>query len=154
MATAPTPVSVDELAGQYLQLKKTADDLAQAAAEAQKPLQEKAQELRDLVRECGSAHAEKAKLLHGISYEIMCSFGQSVTVDGTAVENFRLALVQAKQARVLRKVFEKTIRWTLAPQASAIIRGMELPKKLSALYAACSVVRDQTPRLTVRPKNA
>jgi hypothetical protein len=153
-AVAPSAVRVDKLAAEYLGLKKTAEEKAQAAAEAQKPLQDKAQELRELVREHGSAHAEKSKLLHGVSHEIMCSFGQSVTIDAAAVENFRLALVEAKQAGLLKRIFEKTIRWTLSPEASRIVRGISLTPKLARLFSACQVVKDNTPKLIVRPKSA
>ncbi len=150
----PTPASVDELAKDYLELK---DKLLQAQLEVralQEPLDKKADELRELVREHGSAHAEKSKLLHGISYEVMCSFGQSVSIDAAAVETFREALVKSKQARLLKRIYQKTIRWTLAPDASAIIRNFTLAPKLSGLFAACQVVKDKTPTLIVREKNA
>ena len=120
----------------------------------QEQLDNKADELRELVREYGSAHAEKSKLLHGISYEVMCSFGQELKIDAAAVETFREALVLSKQARLLSRIYQKTIRWTLAPDASAIIREFILAPKLSRLFAACQIVKDKTPALTVREKNA
>ena len=151
---SPTPALVDELAKQYLELK---DKLFQAQLEVralQEPLDIKAAELREVVRQYGSAHAEKSKLLHGISHEIMCSFGQSVSIDAAAVETFREALVKSKQVRLLKRLYEKTVRWSLSPQASAIIREFTLAPKLSRLFAACQVVKDKTPTLTVRSKSA
>jgi hypothetical protein len=151
--SAPTPVRVDELAKAYMALK---DEYLEARLEAEtvaELLEKKAAELKALVSDFGSAHAEKSKLLHGVTHELMVTFGSSVSIDGAAVEKFRLALVAAKKARVLRKLFEKTIRWTLSPLAPTLIKGeRQLPQRLLALYAQCEVVKQKTPSLTVREK--
>ena len=152
--SAPTPVRVDELAEAYLALK---DEYLEARLEAEVTadlLEKKGAELKALVSDFGSAHAEKSKLLHGVTHELMVTFGSSVSIDGAAVEKFRLALVKAKKARVLRKLFEKTIRWTLSPLAPTLIKGeQQLPKPLLALYAQCEVVKPKTPSLQVREKS-
>ena len=117
-------------------------------------------ELRELlitqVREFGSAHAEKSKLLHGLEWEVLATFGSSNVLDGAAVETFRLALLQEKKTRLLKKVFEKVIRWTMADTAGAFLRteheAGKFPDRLYALFARCSVPKELTPRLQVRPK--
>jgi hypothetical protein len=43
------------------------------------------------MRDFGSSHAEKSKLLHGITQEMMVTFGSAVSIDAAAVERFRLA---------------------------------------------------------------
>ena len=74
-------------------------------------------------------------------------------MDGAAVERFRQELVKAKQARLLKKVFEKTTRWNLSPMASVIIKAeKKLSNKLLALCAQCAVTKAKKPSLTVRPK--
>src|SRR5436305_369581 len=83
---------------------------------------------------------------------IMATYGSSVSFDAAAVEKFRLALVKKKQARLLKKVFQKDVRWSLAPEASVIIKGEKLSKPLLALYSQCQVVKPKTPSLTVREK--
>jgi hypothetical protein len=155
ISTAPSPAEVDELAEKYNSLK---DDLLQATlamAEAQKPFEQIQNDLRELVAKYGSAHAEKSKILHGVKDEIMATFGVTTSVDAASIEVFRLALVKAKQARLLGKIFTKTIRWTLNPMAALIIRESgKLSKSLLALYSQCEVVKPKTPTLTVREKSA
>jgi putative Mn2+ efflux pump MntP len=46
------------------------------------------EELICLVEEFGSAHAEKSKLLHGITHEILATFGLSTSIDAAAVGLF------------------------------------------------------------------
>jgi hypothetical protein len=151
--SAPTPTRVDELAQEYLALKGIADAAWQAANAASLPAQQKADELKKLVEASGSAHAEKSKILHGIGFEIMATFGQSVSIDAAAVEMFRLALVKAKQARLLKRVFEKTVRWSMARNAATVIKAeKKLPAKLLALYSQCEVVKSNSPSLKVRAK--
>ena len=109
-------------------------------------------ELVDLVRDFGSAHAEKSKLLHGAVYEMMATFGMSSSTDAAAVEKFRQALVKAKQARLLKRIFQKTTRWDLSPEAGLVIRDTKLSKSLLALYSQCSVSKPKSPVLEVRKK--
>jgi hypothetical protein len=80
--SAPTPVRVDELAEAYLALK---DEYLEARLEAEITadlLEKKGAELKALVSDFGSAHAEKSKLLHGVTHELMVTFGSSVSIDG------------------------------------------------------------------------
>jgi len=153
---APTPAAVDELASRHETLERELEEIANQAAEEAAPknaeLEKLEVQLLDLVKAHGSAHAEKSKLLHGIAWEVMATFGSSTSTDNAALERFRLALVQAKQGRLLRRMFEKTVRWLLKPEASEIVKGEKLSKPLLALYSQIAVVTPATPRLTVRPK--
>jgi hypothetical protein len=84
--------------------------------------------------------------------EVMVTYGQTVSVDEAAVETFRLALQKDGKARLLKTIFEKTIRWTMQPQASEIIRGSKLSDRLRGLWAKCQIVTARTPSVTVRAK--
>jgi hypothetical protein len=103
-----------------------------------------------LVEEFGSAHAEKSKLLHGIRYEMLATFGMSTSIDAAAAERFANARRVTKQTRLLNRMFDQQIRYTLAADASSIIRSVELSKPLLALFAACQVTKPRTPILKVR----
>jgi hypothetical protein len=153
LITVPTQPEIDKLAEEYQSLEKEFDRAEGELKAAAAKLDQKADELIRLVTSFGSAHAEKSKLLHGIRFEIMSTQGVSTSIDGAAVERFRLELVKSKQARLLKKVFEKTIRWNLSPMASVIIKAeKKLSNKLLALYAQCTVSKAKKPGLTVRPK--
>lgn len=154
MTSAPTPAQVDQLAKEHLALKEKWLDAKLHASKLQELLEINQELLRKEVTEHGSAHAEKSKLLHGIGYEIMASYGVTTSTDAAAVERFREALVEAKQTRLLKKVFQQTIRWTLEPMAAVVIKGEKLSKSLLALYSQCEVVKAKTPTLTVREKSA
>lgn len=151
---SPTPAEIDEKAKQYNVLKDKLLEATLAAKEAQVPLDTLKTELIELVRNFGSQHAEKSKLLHGIKQEIMGTFGMQLIYDGAAVERFRLALQEAKQTRLLKKVFQQSIRWTINPEASVIIKGEKLSKPLLAAYSQCEVMKAITPSLKVREKSA
>jgi hypothetical protein len=150
--SAPNPAEIDKLSKEYLELKEKLFTAQLAATDISQQMTLKAELLRDMVSKFGSAKGEKSKLLHGLEYEVMATFGQTVSIDAAAVETFRDALKQAKQARLLGKLFEKTIRWTLNPEASKIVRSSTLSKKLSDLFAKCEVVKPITPKLQVRLK--
>src|SRR5437868_12011392 len=98
--SAPPPAEIDVKAEQYYRLKDNVTKAVLAAKDAQVPLDQLKEELIDLVRDFGSAHAEKSKLLHGITQEMMVTFGSSVSIDAAAVEKFRMALEEAKQTRL------------------------------------------------------
>jgi hypothetical protein len=151
---APTPAQVDAKASEYFALKDKLLEATLAAKEAAIPLDQLKEELIVLVREFGSVHAEKSKLLHGITREMMVTFGSTVSIDGAAVERFRLALVKANQARLLKKVFLQDVRWSLSPEASAIVKAEKLSKPLLALYSQVEVVKSKSPSLQVREKSA
>ena len=152
--TAPTPHEIDQAAKKYAELKEQTLQQKLAYSDCQQQLETQAELLRDLVGKFGGAHAEKSKLLHGLKFEVLCTYGQEVKIDAAKVENFRLALVEAKQPRLLTRIFEKTIRWTLKPQASQIIRSDNFPEEYRALFADCEVITAKTPALKVREKSA
>jgi len=151
-----SPAELDALAQEYreLQQKIAAIDLETNKRTA--PHVARLDQLRglfiDFVREHGSAHAEKSKIAYGVSQEIMVTFGTSSSIDAAAVNNFRLALVKAKLTRLLKRIFDRTERWDLRPNAGEVIRSVQLPPKLLALYSQCNVTRERTPTLVVRPK--
>jgi hypothetical protein len=152
----PSPAEVEALAEEMVQLKaKVAEITLDATAKATTHIQ-RLEELKatatDWIRRFGSAHAEKSKLLHGVLYEIMGTFGMSTSIDAAAVEAFRLALVRAGQAKLLRSIFDKSVRFDLKPGYAEIIKGVKLKPRLLALYARCSVSTPKTPVITPRLK--
>ena len=153
---APTPVAVDELASRHETLEAELEEIEKQAAEEAAPKQAELERLEvqllNLVKAHGSAHAEKSKLLHGIAWEVMATFGSSTSTDNAALERFRLALVKAKQGRLLRRMFEKTVRWLLKPEAAEVVKGSKLSPGLLALYSQIAVIKPNTPKLIVRPK--
>ena len=156
----PTPAEVEALCLEYHQLDEKLAGLAKKYAEDIAPHAQRQGELRGLliaqVRDFGSAHADKSKLLHGLEWEAMGTFGSKTVLDGAAVESFRLALVKEKKTRLMKRVFDKVIRWNLAQTAGAFLRAEheagKFPDRLYALFARCSVPQELTPRLEVRPK--
>jgi hypothetical protein len=91
--SAPSPAQVDAKAKEYLALKDALDRATEDAKLRTIPLVELEEKLVELVSNFGSAHKEKSRLLHGITLEMMATFGSAVTIDTTAVERFRLALL-------------------------------------------------------------
>jgi hypothetical protein len=150
------PAEVDALAQEYQNIETVIADIKLEANEKMKPHLDRRLELEDLflagLRNFGSAHASKSKLLHGNSFEIMGTFGMSSSIDSAAVQTFRLALVKAKLTRLLKRIFDRTERWDLRWDAGEVIRSVQLPPKLLALYSQCNVTRERTPTLVVRPK--
>lgn len=150
--SAPSPGQVDEKAEQYYRLKAALDEATENAKLRCLPLAQLKEELVQLVRDFGSAHADKSRLLHGITSEMMLTFSQSVSIDSVAVERFRAALVEEQKSRLLKSVFTQTVRWDMVPEAAVIIKGSKLSKPLLALYSQCQVVKDKAPSLVVREK--
>lgn len=150
--SAPTPAEVDAKAKEYLTLKDALDRATEDAKLRTVPLVELKEELVELVSSFGSAHAEKSRLLHGISFEMLATFGSQVSIDAAAVERFRLALLESNQSRLLKKIFTMDIRWTMAPQAATIIKGEKLSDALLAIFSQCEVVKPKAPSLVVREK--
>jgi hypothetical protein len=146
------PAQVDEKAEQYYRLKAALDEATEAAKLRCLPLAQLKEELVQLVRDFGSAHAEKSRLLHGITQEMMVAFGSSVSIDAAAVERFRLALLEANQSRLLKKIFTKDIRFTMSPEAAVIIKGEKLSTGLLAIFSQVEVVKQKAPSLVVREK--
>jgi len=148
--TPPTAVDIDRLAVQFLDLEQKTDEAYKIAASLDGPHEEMKEELIELVEAFGSSHAEKSKLLHGVTYEIVATFGVSTSIDAAAVERFAQALRIAKQTKILNRIFEQTTRYTLRPDAGSIIRAVALPKAQLALFSQCQVTKPRTPTLKVR----
>jgi hypothetical protein len=152
----PAAADVDAVAKEMIHLKVEVDRINASATKEILPLAKRAGELREQaltwLKEFGSAHAEKSKLLHGVLYEIMGTFGSSTSIDAAAVEAFRLGLVKAGKSRMLKLVFEKSVRWSLRPEFAAVIKGTRLPEKLLALYSQCQVTKEKTPAIMPRMK--
>ena len=156
--TPPSAKEVEELAQEMLELKGKVSAIVTKSHDEQLPLLNRMEQLKakaeNWLSEFGSAHAEKSRLLHGVTLEIMGTFGSATSIDAAAVEVFRQALVRAHQARLLKKIFRKVIRWELLPNWAESIRGLKLPAKLTSLYAACQVTKPRAPTITPREKAA
>jgi hypothetical protein len=154
----PSPGEIEVRAKEYRELEDRIVEIVMDAETQVEPLRKRADDLKtwfvDQARAFGSAHAEKSKMLHGIELEAMVTFGQSNSIDAAAVETFRAALVKSDRRVLVKELFEKTVRWTLAANASAYIRkhSDRLGIKLMALALKCTVTKDKTPQLTVRQK--
>lgn len=156
----PSPAEVEELAQEYRDLEAKIDEIETQADKDAAPHKKRLDEVWELlvakVRKFGSAHAEKSKLLYGVDLEVMGTFGSSSANDAAAVEAFRLELIKARQARMLKRIFEKSERWDLLPEASDFLRAEHdkgrFPTKLFLLYGRCIVTKHLTPKLVVRPR--
>jgi len=156
MKKTPTPEQFDALAAEYGQcLSRVAMAYTKAEKEAE-PHAARATalkaEIQELVLSQGSAHAEKSKLFHGVKYEAVVTESAVTSIDAAAVEKFRLALVEGGDGSLMRRVFQKTVRWTLASGYGELIRTEKLSKTLLAFYAACHVTKPRAPSLIVREK--
>lgn len=148
----PTPAEIDELAKEYLALKEKAVQASLEAGQALQLVADKRQLLTEMISAAGSAHAEKSKILFGIEYEAVCTYPQFSSVDSAAVDTFHTALKKSGKTAIIRKMFEKSVRWTLRGTASEIIRGSKLSPKLALLWSRCIVLKDKTPTIDVRPR--
>jgi len=92
------------------------------------------EELVQLVRDFSCAHKEKSRVIHGIKFEMMATFGSLVEIDSAAVERFRLALLESNQSRLLKEIFTIDIRFTISPEAAGIIKGEKLSTGLLAIF--------------------
>lgn len=149
---APLPAEIDDRAEVFHELETK---LAEAKAEvkaAQEKLSAKELELIELVRSFGGPHATKSKILHGILWEMVATFAQYSTTDNAAIERFRLALVEADQTRLMKKIFKEESRWTMQSSAAEIVKNNKLSPKLLALLLQCMVTGDKNPSLDVRMK--
>ena len=159
-AKAPTAAEVEAAAREFDELQTQIAAIRQKADTEAEPFEARVRILRALllgqVKEFGDPHAEKSKLLHGLEWEVMASFGTRAVVDGKAVEEFRQALVKEKKPALLNRIFVKAIRWSLADTADAFIRDAhgtgKFSDKLYALYARCNVIEQTTPHLEIRKK--
>jgi hypothetical protein len=71
-----------------LELESKADEAYKIAVALDEPHERMREDLVCLVEEFGSTHAEKSKLLHGLEYEIIATFGISTSIDATAAKRF------------------------------------------------------------------
>jgi hypothetical protein len=149
----PTAAEVEKLAQEYVDQKENVLQAAIAQRAAQQELEPLHEKCIELVTKFGSAHATKSKLLHGLEWEIMGTFGSSTSIDAAAVEILRSRLIATKQTRLLKRLFDKTIRWTLKSTARAEILREDVPSGPRALFAACEVTKDRAPSIEVRPKS-
>ena len=149
---SPSPVEIDQAAKEYRELEQKYKTAKAASIEAENQLEIKAELLKGMVAKFGGPHATKAKILHGAAFELMCSYGQYSSIDPVAVENLRATLVKTKQRRILNKLLEKTVRWTLRSESSVMMRASELSTKIAGMLAKCIVLKDRNPSLTVREK--
>lgn len=153
----PHPEAIDGFAADYKRLEKILDE---AKGEFQKVKKAEGADfdnlhlaLIELVRAFGGKHAEKSKLLQGIEWELMATFGESHGIDSNAVERLRLQLKAAGQTRLLKKLFTEEKSWRLAPNAAEILRSEgKLPDELAMAALSCFTFTPSTPRLDVRPK--
>lgn len=154
----PSPAEVESVAQEMISLKGKLSEIYTDAELEAHHYSVRLDELKalaiDWIQKFGSAHAEKSKLLHGVLYEIMGTFGMSTSIDAAAVEAFRIGLVKAGQAKLLRRIFSKTVRFDLKADYAQIIQSVKLKPKLLALYARCSVSSPRAPVITPRLKKA
>ena len=156
-AAPPKAEAIDGFAAEYKRLDKILDD---AKAEFRKVKKAEGADLDklhialiELVRAFGGKHAEKSKLLQGIEWELMATFGESHGIDSNAVERLRLALKAAGQTKLLKKLFTEEKSWRLAPNAAELLRAEgKLPDEIAMAALACFTFTPSTPRLDVRPK--
>lgn len=148
----PSPEAIDKLAAEYQALEEKWNAANLNRTEIEMVLDEKAAQIRELVGDHGSVHAQKSKILYGLKHELMVTYSSSTSVDAAAVETFRLALKKASKARLLGRLFQKSIRWDLQPQAGEIVRGSVLSDKLRGLWAKCHIVTPKTPSVKVRER--
>lgn len=157
MATAPpTAQEVESLALRY---KKKQDDLFDAmlaAKTAQQDLEPIKQECIELIKKFGTQHAKTSKLLYGLKFEMMATFGKSTSADGAAIERLRQKLIETQDGGMLKRFFEKSVSWALKSTGRQEVLKPDVSDEVRALFAVCEVTKDSTPRLDVREqkKNA
>jgi hypothetical protein len=153
---SPMPAEVDARAQEFSDLEKAIAKLNVDLQASRRELTAKESALIDLVRSFGGPHAAKSKIVHGIVWEIIATFAQYTTQDAAAVERFRLALVDAKKGRLLKKLFDRDVRWTMKAGAGQVLAAETLSPKLKSellgLLLLCSSTQDKKPSLDVRQK--
>lgn len=154
---SPNAEQVDAHAQEYKRLEKILDDAKAVLAKVKKAegaaLNKLHDALIDLVRAFGGKHAEKSKILHGIEWELMATFGGSHGIDAAAVDRLRLALKDAGKTKLLKKLFTEETSWRLAPDAAEILKGEDkLPDDLAVAVLACFTFTPSTPKLDVRSR--
>lgn len=151
-SSGPLPAEVDDQAEAFHQLDLDLAEARQQAKDAQKLVSDRELALIEMVSQFGGSHAQKSKILHGIVWEMIATFSQYTVQDAAAVERFRQELVKAKKTRLMKKLFQCDVRWTMRSGAAEVIRGEKLPARLLGMLALCSDTQDKKPSLDVRQK--
>jgi hypothetical protein len=146
----PTPEQIDRLVAEFCRLESEIAAAYAAAQALDEPHQTFKERLILLTEEYGQPHATKSRLLAGASSELVATFGTVRSVDGVAVEAFRVALKAAGRTRILAKLFEECVSWRLVDGSDSIIRGEQLSDRLQAAWARCFVEKPRSPSLKVR----
>ena len=157
LTESPNAEQVDEHAREYKRLDQILDEAKKVFNAVKKSegadLDKLHVALIELVRTFGGKHAEKSKILHGIEFELMATFGESHGIDTAAVERLRLALKDAGKTRLLKKLFTEEKSYRLAANAAEILKAEgKLPDDLAMAALACFTFTPTTPRLEVRPR--
>lgn len=157
LSRCPSAVEIDELAGEFFDLQTKAAEAYKQAATVDEPLEALKEELVMLVEAFGGAHAGHSKLLAGVGYELLATFGTGRNLDTAAVLKFRGQLMCDRTGKKGREplfpmLFETCESFRLRPAASEIIRAGALSPRLLGLYANCEVLKALNPRLTVRQR--
>jgi hypothetical protein len=147
---APTPTEIDEIAAEYFGLESKVDTAYRLATELDAPFEDLKERCILAVEEHGQPHATKSRILIGIKSELVATFGISSSIDSAAVDRFRMALQAAGRTRILGKIFEERITFTLRPEAAGLLRREQMSDQLTALFARCAVMKARTPTLQVR----
>jgi hypothetical protein len=146
LGAPPTAADIDRLAVEFLALEAKTDQAYAVALALDEPHERMKERLVDLVEEFGSfdhgkSKLEKSKLLHGLTHELVATFGVSTSINAAAVDRLAHALRISRQTRLFDLIFDQSIRYHLRPDAGPVVRM--LPKALAVLYTACHVT---TPR--------
>jgi hypothetical protein len=108
------------LAGCEVALEEKTDQAYAIALALDEPHERMKERLVDLVEQFGSADHEKSKLLHGLTHEIVATFGVSTSINAAAVDRFAHVLRVNRQIKLLELIFEQTTRYHLRPDAVAL----------------------------------
>jgi hypothetical protein len=80
-AAPPLPAEVEQLAKEYRKLEKKIAGIVKKASDQAAPHRKRLDEIWDTllgqVREFGSVHSEKSKLLYGVKLEVMATFAST-----------------------------------------------------------------------------
>lgn len=148
----PSPEQIDALCVEYNEAELDVEAFEDTLKIGREALAGLKQPLIDLVNKFGGAHGKKSKLLHGIEWELMGTFGTSNVTDPGAVDRLRTVLVESKRTRLLKRLFEMVPRWNLKSTARAEILKPGVDEDVRALFAVCEVTTASTPKLEVRLK--
>jgi hypothetical protein len=153
---APLPAEVDARAEAFHAIATSIAEKNEKLKELRKQLSDSEIALIELVRSFGGPHAAKSKILHGIVWEMVATFSKFTAEDSAAIERFRLTLVSAKKGRLLKKLFDRDVRWTMKSGAGQTLAAENLAPRLKAellgLLLLCSSTKDKKPSLDVRQK--